>query len=474
MNTRNIKLTFVVIFTVCILSACSDEDDTVISTSTSDTSTSGNQSHSTKKDYTVYNFIYQNSGTYYLWSDNVPSSIDFSQYDSPEDLFESFRDTDDKFSCVIDNYTETLNSFNNQEKTAGLNYQLYLDSENSSNVIAVVDYVYKDSPAEQAGLKRGMVIKSVNGQTLTKSNYSELLSSESYYCTYTKIEVAEDGSLSYNGTEYTSQVMTLTDMSINPVLQTDVIELDGSKLGYFLYDSFTTDTTGIEDVIEYFALKEIDNLVLDLRFNTGGYATTLTKLASMIMPSGNAEKVFLTETYNSLLTEYFTSFYGSDYFNEYFTDQQINLNIKNLYVLTSSSTASASEELIAGLSPYINVITIGSTTYGKYTSCWLINDEDDGSDYSEWAVYLTIASCKNSNGEMNFKNGFTPDYAVKDTYTYDLGNTNEPLLAKAISLASGTIAKSSKVTRTLNTGDYLGSITKPAYRFNMISSRNIQ
>ena len=140
------------------------------------------------KDYTVHNFVFQTFGTYYYWADNVPNRMNFENYDTPYDVLESFREKTDRFSAVVSNYSEVEKSFDNDYKTDGTNYDLFLADENSSNIVAVLNYVYDNSPASKAGLKRGDVITAVNGQTLTKSNYSTLLNEN--VCTYTYKKVS--------------------------------------------------------------------------------------------------------------------------------------------------------------------------------------------------------------------------------------------------------------------------------------------
>jgi C-terminal processing protease CtpA/Prc len=227
---------------------------------------------------------------------------DYSQYESPEALFESFRDKDDRFSAVLNNYTETEEYFNNVEMTDGINYQLYLDKGN--DVIAVVEYVYDDSPAQKAGIERGFVIHKINGTQLTTTNYDKLLAQETCTYTYSVIETkTENGEevISYGNDMKESKAITKQKMDINPILKSTVIVKNGRRIGYFLYDSFTEDTDCIIKTIEKLSANQIDDLILDLRLNGGGYLATLDTLASMLVPEGNEGKLFITENYNNML-----------------------------------------------------------------------------------------------------------------------------------------------------------------------------
>jgi C-terminal processing protease CtpA/Prc len=432
-------------------------------------------------DYTVWEFVHGTSYIYYLWNENVPDyDLDYSQYPTPEDLFESFRHQDDRFSVVVNNYTKTNNSFSNIYESDGISYQLYYKKQMGHQVIAVVEYVYDDTPAKAAGVKRGYVIHKVNGTQLTDDNYAELLDQKTCTYTYSVMEVTEeDGYLqvSYGEELKETPAITKQQMDIDPILQTKVITKDGRRIGYFLYDSFTDDTKCVIKAIEKLSAQQIDDLVLDLRLNGGGYTNTLDTLASMLVPDGHAGDVFLIDTYNSILdAELRREFKDKDYNKTFFSPMDTKLNLERLYVLTSGHTASASEQIIAGLMPYMPVTIIGDRTYGKFTANLLINDtEDKGTDpdgipYEEWAVYLCVASCTNSLGEMNFKNGFQPDYAITDTYHYELGNEEEPLLAKALELCTGTLAKSATSYPAPLQG-YIGPYGKPIDKYGLIIKR---
>lgn len=477
MNIKKITIAAAAI-TALLATGCDyEEKDDVIESRRSQEAIQRNED---QKDYTVWEFVHAISYVYYLWSDNVPDEINYAKYATPEDLFESFRHKDDRFSAVVNNYTEVNESLSNIYETDGINYQLFLDGESGKKVMALVDYVYDDTPAKDAGIKRGYVIHKVNGTQLTTDNYSDLLDQKTCKYTYSLITVEEeDGEkyLSYGDNLMETESITKKQMDINPILKTDVIVKDGRRIGYFLYDSFTDDTDCIIKAIEKLTANQIDDLVLDLRLNGGGYLNTLDTLASMLVPEGNEGKLFITENFNSTLTtEYRRETKDRNFNKTFFSANLPNLNLSRLYVLTSQGTASASEELISGLMPYMDVTIIGETTYGKFTSNYLINDTDDtgtdpdGIPYSQWAVYICVASCTNSLGEMNFKDGFAPDHEITDTYQHELGDENEPLLAKAIELCTGTIAKSAKKQPAPPEG-YIGHHGKPSDKYGLISNR---
>lgn len=419
--------------------------------------------------FTVYQFIWRSFYTYYYWNSNIPERLNLYQFNKPIELFNYFKNPDDRFSALLNNYSETYSYFNNEFVTAGIVYSLFTDKYNKDNVVAVVDLVYPGSPAEAAGIKRGQVIKAVNGTTFTRNNYQDLLSNNSFSVTYTLLTVNENTmELEYDGEEFTSPTITKTKMDVDPILQVSTHHINGHNIGYFLYESFDDNTQGLITAMEKLKAENITDLVLDLRFNGGGYINTLDTLVSMIVPPGNEGKLFINTDMNDNLTQAYRK--RNVNLGDYFINMPVNLNINKLYVITSKNTASASEELISGLKPYMDVVMIGDTTYGKYTTNFLLNnDEDegkdpDGIDHSEWAVYLVVGCCKNAAGEMNFKNGFVPDYYIKDLHIGELGDPEEPLFAKAISLILGddlpVLAKRGK-PQIKNDMQYITTVGKP-------------
>ncbi len=385
----------------------------------------------------VNKFIYDNTNELYLWNEYIPGGIDINNYPIPYDLFEDmYYPTLDHWSFVTDDYQGVLNSLDGIRKTAGFRIQLY-QYATGNNVFAWVEYVYEGGPAVAAGIKRGDIIISINGQTMNTTNYQDLLDVDVMQL---GLGILVDSTITDIGQ---SVDVTKVEMTIEPVLIDSVLEISGDKIGYLLYDQFTGDVNNLENVMTSFKNQNISDLVLDLRFNSGGYATTCDSLASMLAPSYTAGEVFLTYQWNDILTAAIIEEFGTqnDWFTTVFPTPPVNLNLSRLYVLTSGRTASASESLVNGLRPYMDVFLIGETTAGKYTSAWFLDDKDHPSN--NWGLYLVTSRLSNKNGVTDFVDGFTPDYLVYDDYTTPLGDQTEPLLAKAISLITGITAKAS-------------------------------
>ena len=428
---------------VCTLFSCNKEEEKR-NEDVIDSNTEKEKTVTDEKDYTIHQFVHEAFGVYYYWNTNVPEKLDYSKYKEPIDVLESFKEETDRFSTVINSYSEWMSEMSGNYTTDGLIYDLSYANSTKFTVVAIVNFVYENSPAALAGMERGDIITQVNGKTLTVNNYSELLAENT--CSYTYYKYADYKNQS---NPITSEDITKQELQLNPVLMTKVFDKGINKIGYMVYESFTSDTDCLIEAVTKLQANNVTDLVLDLRFNGGGYVTTLDTLASMLVPDGHVGDVFIQEDYNELLNYELAKEAKDENWNkELFVDITPKLNLNTLYVLVSGNSASASEELISGLSPYMDVILIGEQTYGKFTSNVLLNDtydkgqDADGIPYSEWAAYVSIATCKNSLGEMNFAKGFKVDHAVQDVIDSKLGDEDEPLLSKALELITGqSIAK---------------------------------
>jgi len=112
-----------------------------------------------------------------------------------------------------------------------------------------------------------------------------------------------------------------------------------------------------------------------------------------------------------------------------------NINMSRVFVLTTNRSASASELLIIGLKPYMDVVHIGDTTYGKYAGSWVIPD-----DQEKWAMMPIVMKFANIQDFTDFEDGLFPDHIIKDdpVEAIPFGDPSDPLVAKAIEIATGT------------------------------------
>lgn len=407
----------------------------------------------------IQNFIWKGLNQYYLWQADVPNLGDdkfkgqtalntfLSGYPEPEKLFNALRvdKTIDRFSWIVDDYLELEGTLQGTTKNDGVDFGLSKKPGSTTEIFGYVRYIIANSDASTKPIKRGDFFTAVNGTQLTLSNYESLLfgSNESY-----TLNLAN-----YNGTTIVangkSVALTKTVLSENPILINKVIPSGSHKIGYLMYNGFYANyDTQLNDAFAYLKSQGVTSLVLDLRYNGGGSVQTATRLASMITGQFTGT-VFAKQQWNKKINDYFEAENPAALYN-YFTDKigttAINsLKLTKVYILTSSNTASASELVINGLEPHINVIQIGDVTVGKNVgSVTLYDSPTFGSEKRnpkhKYAMQPIVFKTVNSTGFGDYFNGLQPDFLQKETLsTYGvLGETSEPLLSTAIGKITGT------------------------------------
>ncbi len=403
----------------------------------------------------INDFIYRAMSEYYLYKSEQPRLADgyfetedeynefLRSYTTPENLFENLTVPKDRFSFITDNYIELENSISGISKTTGVDYILYYISENSNALIGQVRYIVPGSNAEGKSIKRGDLFTRINGEQITLKNYQKIFSGNSL--TYTLADLNSEGMVTENGQEVTIVTQELTE---NPILMHKVIETGGHKIGYLLYNSFVAEFDDeLNAVFAEFKGENIDNLILDLRYNGGGRVSSATHLASMITGQFT-EEVFAKKQWNEDFQNYYLNNkpeYLFDYFTDKINDNAINsLNLNQLYVIGISSTASASELVINGLTPYINVVKVGDTTTGKSQASVTRYDSPDFTRVNanpdhKYAIQPLVYESVNADDEVVPYDGLIPDIPITEKINDlgELGDPSEPLLAAALNAITG-------------------------------------
>lgn len=385
---------------------------------------------SSPKNQRINQFTKEKMQDIYFWAEEVGDkkpSLDLE----PETFFEAMKYSSDEWSHIsaprdagevsdADGYDD------------GFGYHLSFWGDNGF-IFAEVNFVYPNTPAAKAGIQRGDLITRMNGSKLTASNFTDL-----YY--------ANNLSVGISNTIYAdpSKTITLTAQKteINPILFDNVYTVAGKQIGYMVYTDFA-DKNGVslnqlDDVFQKFKSKNVTEFILDLRYNPGGYNTAARHLCSLFAPEAdvNGEKQIISKIWN---TKYQKLYSGNTTLLEEHFDKTVpstsRLGLNRLYVLTSRHTASASEMLISGLSPYMEVNMIGDTTTGKNMGGITFTPEE--TDLKEWNITLITLEYKNSRGE-SVKGGIIPkrEYLLREQIPHrnTLGDVTEPLLAKALGL----------------------------------------
>ena len=449
-----------IIFVAAIAFSCSKDDDLSLP-NTVDPDGSANVE--------VQDFMWKAMNFWYFWQSNVDDLADdrFENTEEGRAAYTAFLDSEDdpaaffenklqyiqdRFSFFNEDYRELTNSLAGISKSNGLEFGL-VRFQDSEELFGFVRYIVPNSNAATTDIQRGDFFTGVDGQTLNLSNYVELLFGEND--TYT-LNMADftNGTIVPNEEEV---VLTKEEgLAENPVFISKSFTIGGENIGYIMYNQFTNEYDDeLYAAVEALKSAGITNLVMDLRYNPGGSVNTTRLLASMIYGT-NTSDLFLKKRYNDKLQDQFNDSQLEVYFADKVNGKTINsLGLTKLYVLTSSSSASASELLINSLEPYMDVIQIGNVTRGKNEfSTTLVDDRENSYLYTpsrvndinpdnQWAIQPLIGRNENADGFFDFTSGLQPDYELLEDYSNlgILGEENEPLLAKAIELITGQTGK---------------------------------
>ncbi|WP_245826180.1 S41 family peptidase [Spirosoma rigui] len=397
----------------------------------------------------VDNWILDNMREVYYWNDKIPANPDTTL--APDKFFDSILNkydatsnpTGDRFSWIEESATELQASLSGETTTTGMEYTLYLRSAGSDNIIAQVLYVLPGSPAEKAGIKRGDIISKVNGQLLSRTNYVDLLYGTSTTFNFGLASVSNNTLVDTD----VSKTVTATVFQENPVFLDSVYSVGGKTVGYLVYNQFVPGANNstaneydaqLDAIFGDFKAKGVNELVLDLRYNPGGYTSSSANLASLIGKGVGPGKLYFREEWNASITPLLQKEYGSSFFVQNFVTKAQNIggNLSRLFVLTTDHTASASELIINGLRPYMTVTTIGTTTYGKNVGSITITD-DTGK--IKWGMQPIVFKSYNSANQSDYSTGFTPTIEVEEPLNLlPLGDVREAMLSTALAQISGT------------------------------------
>ena len=420
-------------------------------------------------------FIQNNLSTFYLWYDEIPNIKPESEKD-PKEYFKALLSSKDKWSLITDDANGLMEEMAGTGETYGygLAYGRFKDSD---KCFAIVQYVYPGSPAAEK-LKRGDIIVELNSQSFTESDLSKLTNPGTLHLGMGK---QEGDAIAPSGKTVT---ITSRKMDADPVLITKLFERGNHKIGYLMYTNFTkTFNTSIVKAFNEFKEAGITDLVLDLRYNHGGDDDASTFLCSAIVPKEKAVvgTLLSKETWNSPCQKIFESDpQYENLLNRFFVETNCNLDLpsQKVYILTSGETVSASEYTIACLKAFMDVELVGTRTYGKYVTMYAFTPqyEENGKlvadkELANWLIFPVCSRFTNIDGYPNSLEGMTPQHEVKEDLFngIQLGDENEPLLAEALALISGTRRMQAK-GRSIETSPAFNMLPKS---FNDIKSNRI-
>lgn len=525
MKTTLINKVFLVIFLSAVIISCKKSKEEVSPDTTGTTRTSTNVSST----QTTLDSLFLYAKEIYFWNDAIPSysvfnpqgylnaSSPINSYNAElyaisqlkinpatGSAYEYYGDGFPKYSYISDLTEANPTASVNQNKAdvdlegngndVGIRPVFY--TTNSGTYTLYVTAVYPGSPAETAGVKRGWIITKINGRTLGASYENE---SDGV------VDDLSAGSVTIEGRNSDGVIFNLSLQSksykSSPVYATKVFEKSGKKIGYLSYARFSalSDPDGLNDtnldpVFSDFSAAGVTDLIIDLRYNGGGYVYASEHLANLIVPSSlNGKKMFST-IYNSTMQsgnatilshqpllnsagkvqyqggkmityadlDYSTT---ADDNNAFFAKKGSLNTVTTVVFLVSESTASASELLINNLKPYLNVKVVGETTYGKPVGFFPITLQN------RYEVYMSMFETLNSNNEGRYYTGISPTTAVAYLDPrYEFGDERDSYLKAALDI----LVPSSATTTTSASRSGVMSIGNRDVAISSVRSENIK
>lgn len=428
------SLLLVVVFTIPL--CCSDMDDNAVPSALE-----------------VKDFVWKGMNLYYLWQADVPDLADnrfanqtqlntfLGTYTSPTDLFNHLRvpSPTDRFSVIYSDYTVLEGVLSGNTLNNGMDYGLKYTDASQTSVFGWVRYIIPNSDASTKNIRRGDIFYAINGTPLNNDNYRTLLASDTY-----TVNLADynNGTITPNGQSVT---LTKTNLAENPIFMNTVINQGTHTIGYLMYNGFYSSyDSQLNTVFGSFVSQGVTDLVLDLRYNSGGSVATATKLASMITGQFSGQ-LFARQQWNAKAQAYYLANNPGALENKFIAGLN-GLHLNKVYILTTKSTASASELVVNCLKPYINVVQIGDITTGKNVGSITLYDsptfgKSNVNPNHKYAMQPIVLKIVDKNGFGDYTTGIAPPSLFPENLGSlgVLGDPNEPYLNAAINqiLANG-------------------------------------
>jgi len=508
--TKNRLRTGLVILLVTGFAACKKSTtEQPVDTGTTTVPTGGTRTQLTLDSMYLY------AKQIYFWNDALPEYSVFNprQYSSKSGAIDNYEDelyaisqlkinpaTGQAYEYYGDGFPKYsfINdiTLNNPSATASIKDQADVDTEGNGNDIGIrpvfyliqgstkyrlmVTAVYPGSPAAAAGVKRGYWIQKING-TAIGDNYSTERASVLSNLDASSVKIE-----GVNAADSKTFSVTLTKASYksSPVYTSKVITRAGKKIGYLAFarfsvlsnqDDLAPSDINLDPVFAEFSTQGVTDLVIDLRYNGGGYVNTCEYLGNLIAPSSLTGKKMFTEIYNTTMqtkkatllanqplldadgkiqrnpnTKAIITYADLDYSstaagnNVSFSKKGSLNSVTNIVFIVSGNTASASELLINNLKPYLKVQLVGETTYGKPVGFFPITLEN------RYEVYMPLFETRNANNEGSYYSGMTVGTPIQDLSQIAFGEEKEPALAASLLLIAPGSASSQAATSSVN------------------------
>ncbi len=349
-------------------------------------------------------YVYGNMQVNYFWNEQVPQNLDPLTFPDGQAVLDATRNTAlDPWSALYENGDEILGFLSSGQRDA-FGFGSKWDEDDSLRV----SFVYSNTPAAEAGFQRGDKILKYNG-TVPKRSDGILLGRT------TTFEIRNLAG------EVRTVTATARPININSVLDRRVITQNGTKVGYLLFNNFIqTSVAELDEAFTFLKGQQINELILDLRYNPGGLVSTAHHLAGLLAPNNAIGQVFLREVFNNN-----NSSLNRDFRFEEKANGLNSLGLQRIFVITSANTASASETIINGLKPFTEVILIGEQSAGKNVGSSVLT-------HLGYAFLPITFQSQNAQSSADYFGGFAPDFEEIDDLNKGVGDPEEACTAAAL------------------------------------------
>lgn len=424
---KNIIIAGVLATALAILSSC--QKNVVDQPATNSTPVTNN---GPSAEYKMKDSVLQLTRDIYLWYNQIPSTFDAQSYATPVETMTAIRtySIESPFTTPVDKWSFAMkktewdnSSTGHVQQTAESNADLGMNVFFRAEGDLRVTHVEPESAAGRAGVHRGWRITRINGSANITTGNATLIINGVYEST--------SSTFTFQKPDGTSINVTLNANAYNehPVVLDSVYTTGSKKAGYLVFNSFLGDTIQIYNdfsrIFSRFSRQGVNEVIIDLRYNGGGYVNVQERLANYLVNAAYNGQVMMTEKFNDKNSRY----------NSTTRFRKLgSVNVSRIFFITSSSTASASELLINNLKAYMDVRLVGpSNTNGKPVGFFPI-------PVGEWYIFPVSFRTVNKNGEGNYFNGLPITSRAADGIDKDWGDRNETALASILnSFSNGTL-----------------------------------
>lgn len=394
------------------------------------------------------NWIYTTMQEYYLYYQDLPEESELDFFQKPAEFLSSVVSEKDGKNGVTYSHIDSIKTADTRSLSESPTFgfeAVMLQTQQGSYAMQVL-YTQPQSPAEEAGLKRGDLIIGADNTEISSGDYSKYVTNPTTTHSFILGNYnADTGQIDTTGTV---EMPAPRIIEIQNLLKTTLLDTGTRKAAYILYNEF-----GQNDIAQWQALygqlaaTQPNDIILDLRYNPGGYVSTAQAVGTLLAPQNALGQTMLTMTGNDKLGKAETYTFDAN-----LLPSGSALSYQNLYVITSNNTASASEIIINCLRPYMtgNLYQVGQATFGKNVAQALYTNDQ----YPQLELWLTTYYLSNSKGYKDYDaEGLPADYTQSESYggsLGELGTETDPLIQPIlIRMATGSFPSTETTTRTL-------------------------